>query len=1102
MTLRQAPSTKLSPLLRGGCGLVLSLAIALYATCLQAAEPVSTEELQQKITEIESNTELVEQTRTELLTQLKAGLANLEKEATFSVQVAELQNSIDNAQRQVQHFTQSLQEAQGNPPDLDALAVPGQEPDTLAGQITLLQAEREALSKRRSQLLEDIDAGPARREATQKRLVELQSQTEIASTAADAPAESPTQAAAQLVARARTQALMAEKRSLEINILGESTRATVSTAERAWINYSLEMADLKLQALKGALEKARASAAEQQLETTAALQEKIQNENPALKQFAGENRILGEQLQQTAREMELAQLKARDIQRQLEDIEQDFHLMRRRLEVAGRKEVLGRVMITHLENLPHTDSIKRSISQRNELIASTSLAQIDVEEENRALSEHQKYFRELIPDFDSWDAESQHLIGQLVEQRRELLRENIRSLDALLRLLLDNNDNAGELIQLRDEFHKFLLGNLLWVRNFGFLDPVALYLQLSALLSPADWLALPQQIFSGITAHSFSAALLVLLLASLLLRWQLRGAYDSLMTRPTPLSSESLLNILLGLGLTFLLVLPWPLAAMLTGLFLQASENKSAFSDALAPALLFFGKILFLLLFARLVANRQGVGRRFLKWDGRMLDSIRTELNWAGPIICLSFLLNIFGLNPDLASSGGALSAMTITVISATVIAFCVRLLRQDIFKEDAILRLALRISVVIPAAVISMQLMGLLFAAEIYLMALGRSLVIVLTIKGVSDILERWLLILRAGLERKAREEQRAQTQEGDEAHTENEDRVDVSSLSEAHAKLLSMARFVVTAVALYLIWSPSLPALNLLDSITLWHVTDSAMPGAPPRAVTLFDISLGMIILVITTLISRHLPSLSEVFMREWFNMSAGARYASSILMQYLVIAIGVSMFLSIVGWEWGKVQWLVAAMGVGIGFGLQEIVANFISGIIILFERPVRVGDIISAGGAEGTVKKINPRATIIETFDRKEHLIPNKELITGQVINWSLTENAVRVVISVGIAYGSDVRRALALLLEAAKEVDLVLPEPEPRATFEDFGDNALVLWLRCYIAEDRPGTWTKIRTLINDKFNEAGIVISFPQRDIHLDTLEPLRIEISGKSPEL
>jgi potassium efflux system protein len=378
------------------------------------------------------------------------------------------------------------------------------------------------------------------------------------------------------------------------------------------------------------------------------------------------------------------------------------------------------------------------------------------------------------------------------------------------------------------------------------------------------------------------------------------------------------------------------------------------------------------------------------------------------------------------------------------------------------------------------------------YLVALARSIVVLLEIKVVSDALERWLLILRARMQRDARLAQRAHD-DADSAE-DQDDQVDLLSLSEAHAKLLGMVRVVATVAALWMIWSPSLPALNLFDSVTLWSVSVGAEPGVV-RDITLFDLLYSAFILVVTVLITRNLPSLSEVFMREWFNMSAGARYASGILLQYLVIAVGTSLFLTTIGWEWSKVQWLVAALGVGIGFGLQEIVANFISGIIILFERPVRVGDIISAGGAEGVVKKINPRATIIETFDRKEHLIPNKELITGQVVNWTLSDGAVRVIIPVGIAYGSDVRQALALLLESATEVPNVLAEPQPRASFEDFGDNALVLWLRCYVSEDRIGTWTELRTVINDKFAEAGISISFPQRDVHLDTLEPLQVEL-------
>jgi potassium efflux system protein len=185
------------------------------------------------------------------------------------------------------------------------------------------------------------------------------------------------------------------------------------------------------------------------------------------------------------------------------------------------------------------------------------------------------------------------------------------------------------------------------------------------------------------------------------------------------------------------------------------------------------------------------------------------------------------------------------------------------------------------------------------------------------------------------------------------------------------------------------------------------------------------------------------------------------------------------------------------VGIGFGLQEIVANFISGIIVLFERPIRIGDVITIGDTDGTVTKIRSRATTIRNWDGKELLVPNKEFITGRLLNWSLSDQVTRVILSVGIAYGSDVRLAMRLLEEAARENENVLDDPAPSVIFETFGDNALGLLLRCFVdsTDLRFPTVSALNQAINDKFNAAGIVIAFPQRDLHLDTSRPLQVEL-------
>lgn len=1069
----------------------------LLVICLLALSPriladnISLATIEDTRARVNTDAALAQADRDVLLGKLDAAKDQLELAATFRARSARLRAEQEQAPQHSAEFDQQLRDAQASPPDPTMGVSPDDPVSTLESELTLATTQRDSMIERRNQLFEEVETLSTRRAEIRERLLKLQSIVSEAPPQGTVAADDTSEEVTRILGLARKQSAEAEQEALEVEIATEPARSTVNTAERAWLGYAITREEDRVDAIQLALDKARDSATRKQLETASQLQQKLQMDNPRISTFAEENRQLATDLQEVTSQIDHTRREGQSIQALLNGIRQDAQLMERRLQAAGRKESLGRVMISRLDSLPDTPALQRSISRRNELIAETSLAQIDIEEAFRDLNENRTRQLTLHRELAKLEPEAQDWVRGLVDQRIQLLESNLTSLGNLLRLLLDNNDMSVELITQTEAFHKFLLGNLLWVRNFSFLEAKLLYTQLATLTHPQSWLHLPAQVMAGYTQLNWSPIMLAIVVLAFLMRRRLRPFYESLLTQPVRLSAVTLWNILAALLLTAVLVAPWPISIYVLGYFLDATPNDSPFSSALAPALMYTSRVLYALLFIRLIANRVSVGRRFLKWDARMLDLVRAELNWAGPLICLSFLVNRFTFHLDVASSGGPLGALATATSAIVFIVFCLRLLRSDVFSAATTVRVGLRITIIVSVAVLLMLSVGLLFAAEMYMVALARSIAVLLAIKTVSDALERWLLILRARMQRDARLQR---SQEEAESADEQERQVDMLSLSEAHAKLLGMVRVVATIAALWMIWSPSLPALNLLESITLWTVADSANPGIL-RDVTLFDLLYSAFILAVTVLVTRNLPSLSEVFMREWFNMSAGARYASGMLLQYLVIAIGVSMFLATIGWEWGKVQWLVAALGVGIGFGLQEIVANFISGIIILFERPVRVGDIISAGGAEGVVKQINPRATIIETFDRKEHLIPNKELITGQVINWTLSDGAVRVIIPVGIAYGSDVRRAMALLLEAAGEVDNVLPDPAPRASFEDFGDNALVLWLRCFVAEDRMGTWTALRTVINDKFVEAGITISFPQRDVHLDTLEPLQVEV-------
>jgi potassium efflux system protein len=268
----------------------------------------------------------------------------------------------------------------------------------------------------------------------------------------------------------------------------------------------------------------------------------------------------------------------------------------------------------------------------------------------------------------------------------------------------------------------------------------------------------------------------------------------------------------------------------------------------------------------------------------------------------------------------------------------------------------------------------------------------------------------------------------------------------------------------------------------------------------VTLADMILVLIVLFLAIVAGRNLPALLEILLLQRMSLSPGSRYAVKTLTGYAITAAAALVVFTTFGFSWSQVQWLVAALGVGIGFGLQEIVANFISGLIILLERPVRVGDIVTIGDTTGVVSRIRIRATTIRNWDKQELLVPNKEFITGRLLNWSLSDQLNRVIVNVGVAYGSDVKKALSLLTAAASENPRVVPDPPPFVTFDGFGDNSLNLILRCYLEslDYRLSVASELRQAINDKFAAANISIAFPQRDVHLDTSGPLEVRIAGR----
>jgi potassium efflux system protein len=315
----------------------------------------------------------------------------------------------------------------------------------------------------------------------------------------------------------------------------------------------------------------------------------------------------------------------------------------------------------------------------------------------------------------------------------------------------------------------------------------------------------------------------------------------------------------------------------------------------------------------------------------------------------------------------------------------------------------------------------------------------------------------------------------------------IDAVAVSQQTRALLRAASFVALLVLLSGIWGGLVPALSVFNGIALWSQVVTTSAGDTVAVITLGQVLLSLLVLLMTFIATRNLPGFLEITVLQRMQIDAGTRYAIATIGRYTIISVGLTTAFNYFGADWSQPKWIVAALGLGLGFGLQEIVANFFSGLIILFERPIRVGDLVSIGATTGTVSRIRIRAVTITDFDNFEVIVPNKSFITGTVQNWSLTSQVTRLLIKVGVALRSDVAQVQRLMLEVAAANHQVLPTPAPSAFFLRFGASALDFEMRVFVGsiDQRLLAQHELHMALDAAFKQAGVEIPFPQRDVHL-----------------
>jgi potassium efflux system protein len=843
--------------------------------------------------------------------------------------------------------------------------------------------------------------------------------------------------------------------------------------------------------------------------------------------LAERNARLGEELDRMADELGGMDAKEQEAAEEAKRIETALNTARQKIEIAGLSQVLGQVLYEERRSLPDPRLFHKQTSDLEQRIAEVSLAQLQLEEERRELRDPEDYVATLTSQLPAGEQASDWLmqeLGSLVENRLGLVDQGIEMYSAYLRALGELDFAQRRLLDAVETYNAFLDKRLLWVKSspaVGLESITAIPWQVLRLLSPTGW----SDVASTITRRATQSPLLLMAVAIfLLLHWKrgvLRDALEATGRNVGKITKDRLQDTFRAFLIVVLLALPAPFLMFAMGWELLGAIDASQFTKVIGGALTTIAPIFFELQALRIVVRPGSVAAVHFGWADDGLERLHHDLKWFIPVVVFGGLVTVAAINEDAEFLGSGLGRLAFVTLMAAFTFFFYRLAHPTrgtlvLFfageKNSAVVRFrylwfALLVGPPVAAAVVS--ILGFLYTGGTLIDHILRTLWLVVLLIIVHQVIVRWLLINRRRLAlqaararlQAAREARATETQPDDGSERIDlevrEPEVDLTALDQESRKLLDSVFSLASLVGIWLIWKEILPAFEILNEVTLWTYTLTTGDTAERIPITLADLGGAVLVVMITVIAVKRLPAFLEIVLLQRLDMTAAGRYTATALTTYTIAAIGIAWTFSVLGGSWSEIQWLVAALGVGIGFGLQEIVANFISGLIILFERPIRVGDVVTVGNVDGVVTKIRIRATTIRDWDRKELLVPNKEFITQQLLNWSLSDQVTRIPIIVGVAYGSDVQRAMLILEDIARAHPRVLDEPAPFVVFEEFGDNALALSLRCYIEsiDYRLATITDLNIAVNQKFAEAGIEIAFPQRDVHLDASKPLDIRI-------
>ncbi|HRD67382.1 MAG TPA: mechanosensitive ion channel [Candidatus Competibacter sp.] len=1083
---------------------------------ISAATGPTVEQIQAKLAALATLRDLPENERTQAQEFYQQAISHLQAVKNYADTLAYYQQLQQSAPSETARLQQSLT---SEPPPEPSLKLPT---DQLSQQLAQAQANLSDAQKRLADLDQQLTVQQARSKNIPNELDGLKHQaTELES---KLQAAMPT-AAPLLLVQARLLALTTQRQALSQQIamleqerLSYDVRYTLLNAQRAVAAQEVAHLQTYIQQLQNLLNaRRRDEAAVVVRQTTEATQEAVAK--PAVIQAAAaENAAISRQLVELIQNSDNIGDRQARVNEYLAQLTERMRGIRQQLGIAGFSDALGPILLEERRNLPDVRQYRRNAKERQQNIVQARLEQFKTEELLRRARAVEETLKELTTKFDlDWSAAQRQAVieelRQLLVERQQLLEKLSGGYSNLITGLVALDEAQRKLIEQAELYGALLDRHLLWIRSSPQLGSAwlkALGEALDWLVEPANWWEAWQNLGRGVSNQPELAILGALIFLGLLY-------YRRSLIRRLGEGVDAIGDVrrdrfgLTGhaLAITALLAFPWPwLLGWLAGL-LYFSGNAADFSRGLSLGLVTGGFLAVNITFLRQLCRPRGLAMAHFGWSEAGCRLLRRHLNWfqwIGPPGAI--IVGLCETQPD-TLYGDTLGWATfcISLLAVTVVLWRVFDPRRALLAGLAAGRagatwrlhyLWYPLIVGIYVLIILLALSGYYYTA---LQLRGRMVLTGWLLLGAVILINlflRWLNISqrRLALQRALakREAQLAARASKDAAPASGEGMpeilsipdLDLNTINEQTRSLMSLTVLLGLGFGLWEIWSSLIPAFSVLNEITLWHQTVQTTAGTQVADITLGSIVVAGALLVLIGFLARNLPGVLELVVLQRLAVDPGNRNAIITISRYLITAIGLVAALDIIGIGWDQVQWLVAALGLGLGFGMKEIFSNFFSGLILLLERPIRVGDTVTLDNLSGTVSRINIRATTITDWDRKEIIVPNNTFITNSLINWARSDPITRIVIPVGVGYDSDPAQVHEVLLAVASAHPLVVKEPAPAVLFLKFGDSALEFEVRVFVRElaNRLLVIHELHTLILQALRANQIEIPFPQRDVH------------------